>query len=73
MQQPMETCNECHRLETLGYDVQIVIAPNTDILDQVNTDIYYGFAVIGYLSGEQLENFEINPTHGYKFTWLSEE
>lgn len=65
--------NECHRLETLGYDVQIVIAPNTDILDQVNTDIYYGFAVIGYLSGEQLENFEINPTHGYKFTWLSEE
>ena len=64
---------EWNRMQALGYQVDPVLPDGVDILDDAYFDIYNGFTLTGYLTGEQLANFENDATHGYIITWLTEE
>ena len=61
---------ELRRFNSLGYDlVRVPISPYANLEDY---DIYNGFTVEGYLTGEQISAFVSDPSHGYRFTWLCE-
>lgn len=64
---------EWNRMLALGYHVDHVLPAGADILDDAYLDIYNGFTLTGYLTGEQIANFDIDATHGYIITWLAED
>ncbi len=70
---------EMERLLLIGYSIEMIPLPEVYdneyyVLDgQYGYHVYNGFTVTGYLTGEQLSNFKADPTHGYRFTWNTED
>lgn len=70
---------EMDRLLSLGYSIEMIpLAENSEkeglVLEgEYGYHVYNGFTVTGYLTGEQLLNFESDLKHGYRFTWNTED